>query len=137
MKKYILITLILLLSLSVFAQRKHEKIHSLKIAFITEQLDLTEKEAQEFWAVYNAHNKSFRHKFHQMRDIRRDIKSNLNTLTDEKALELMDKLDDIEAKLYQERVEVSKKLRAILPPSKLIKLKIAEEDFKKKNAGSL
>ena len=33
-----------------------EKIESLKIAFITKRLDLTSKEAQQFWPLYNEYN---------------------------------------------------------------------------------
>jgi len=48
--------LTLFVSASVFAQRPdREKIKVLKIAHITEQLDLTKVEAQKFWPIYNAH----------------------------------------------------------------------------------
>ena len=38
-----------------FAQRteNREKIKSLKVAFITDRLELSAKEAQQFWPVYN------------------------------------------------------------------------------------
>ena len=57
--KNILILLILLISSNIYAQppvkkaEMKEKIKSLKISFITENLELTSEEAQQFWPVYN------------------------------------------------------------------------------------
>ena len=34
-------------------QKKREKIHAQKIAFISTEVDLTPAEAQKFWPVYN------------------------------------------------------------------------------------
>ncbi len=58
MKKYLLILLVILSSLpGIKAQdggdSRAEKIQSLKIAFITQKLQLTPDEAQRFWPVYN------------------------------------------------------------------------------------
>ena len=57
MKKYILIIALDFGSLSLKAQdedgnKRAEKIQALKIAFITEKLELTSEEAQKFWPVY-------------------------------------------------------------------------------------
>ena len=58
MKKYLLILFIILSGLPVIKAQdggdpKAEKIQSLKIAFITQKLQLTPDEAQKFWPVYN------------------------------------------------------------------------------------
>ena len=61
MKKYLLILIIILGSLSVTkAQVPGEKIQSLKIAFITQKLQLTPDEAQKFWPVYNEYDNEVR-----------------------------------------------------------------------------
>ena len=61
MKKIIIyIPVFLFCSLSIFAQKKREsreKIRTLKIAYVTEKLNLTENEAQKFWPIYNTYNK--------------------------------------------------------------------------------
>ena len=54
----ILVVLFLLVSTTImYGQRRpdKEKIKSLKIAYITERLNLSSAEAQAFWPVYNAH----------------------------------------------------------------------------------
>ena len=59
MKQLILIlTLFLVSFLFGFAQKpdnddKHEKIQALKIAFITQKLELSTDEAQKFWPLFN------------------------------------------------------------------------------------
>ena len=62
MKKYLLILFILLGSLSqIKAQEPNgEKIQALKIAFITQKLQLTPDEAQKFWPVYNQYDNEVR-----------------------------------------------------------------------------
>lgn len=61
MKKYLLLMFSLCTFLIVNAQKKGgnddgNKIQALKIAFITQKLDLTTAEAQKFWPVYNEYD---------------------------------------------------------------------------------
>ena len=58
MKKYLLILLVMIGTLSqIKAQEPNgEKIQSLKIAFITQKLQLTPDEAQKFWPIYNQYD---------------------------------------------------------------------------------
>ena len=56
MKKYLLLIFTLCSFLIVNAQKKgggDDKIQALKIAFITQKLELTTSESQKFWPVYN------------------------------------------------------------------------------------
>ena len=55
MKKYLLI-LLLIGSLSGIKAQNGEKIQSLKIAFITQKLQLTPDEAEKFWPIYNQYD---------------------------------------------------------------------------------
>ena len=61
MKKYLLLIFTLSSFLMVNAQKRGgggdgDKIQALKIAFITQKLDLTTAEAQKFWPVYNLYD---------------------------------------------------------------------------------
>lgn len=61
MKKYILLIFTLCSFLMVNAQKRGgggegNKIEALKIAFITQKLDLTTSEAKMFWPVYNQYD---------------------------------------------------------------------------------
>lgn len=133
MKTYIITIFILLFSVSLFAQQNRDRVKALKVSFITEKLDLTPKEAQAFWPIYNAYDdKSNKIKHEDMRSIRREIKQNLNTLTDAKASELLDRFIEAENNLHEEHMELVSKMKKIISPQKIILLKSAEDDFKKK-----
>ncbi|WP_405296478.1 Spy/CpxP family protein refolding chaperone [Algibacter sp. Ld11] len=134
MKTYISTLFVLLFTISVFAQHKdRERIQALKVSFITEKLDLTAKEAQAFWPIYNAYDENSRKcKYEDMRGIRKEIKENASTLTDAKAKELLDKFVQAENTLHQERVNLIVNLKKIISPKKIILLKAAEDDFNRK-----
>ena len=135
MKKIITTLLFVSLTLTVFSQGKDRKEHikALKVSYITEKIDLSEKEAQQFWPVYNAYyNNVSKLKHHKIRSIRHEIKKNLESLTNEKAKELLDKLSEAENNLHNERVQLASKLEKIIPHKKILLLKVAEEDFNRK-----
>ena len=101
-----------------------------KISFITGKLDLTIKEAEKFWPIYNAYDEAtLKIKHQEIRNIRKEIKQNLNTLSDAKAKGLLENLIIAENKLHEENVNLIVKLKKIISPKKIILLKAAEEDF--------
>lgn len=132
--KKLLPIILLLVSLNLTAQHKNrERIKALKVSFITEQLDLSQKEAQEFWPVYNAFDaKTSKIKHEDIRSIRKEIRDHFNDISDEEASDLIKRFNDAENNLHVLRMEFSKKLSKIIPAKKIILLKVAEEDFKKK-----
>ena len=133
--KKLLYIVIFLASITTFAQSgdKRERIKALKVAFITEQLNLTEKESQKFWPVYNSYEqKTNKVKYHDIRDLRKEFRNSYETITNAEASALVERFNNAESRLYELRMELSKKLLDILPAKKIIQLKVAEEDFKKK-----
>jgi UDP-N-acetylglucosamine:LPS N-acetylglucosamine transferase len=64
MKNSILYLLLLVIAMPALAQKggkssyNKEKLESAKIAFITKRLDLTPKQAEKFWPLYNQHYKN-------------------------------------------------------------------------------
>ena len=133
MKRYFLSLFAFLFIATAYAQSKREQIKALKISFLTERMGFTEKEAQEFWPVYNAYEEKTMHiKHKELRGIRREIRENLNTLTDMEAKDLLDKLAETQERLHQENKLLYAKLKDIIPAHKLLILKVAEEDFNRK-----
>ncbi|ULC58880.1 sensor of ECF-type sigma factor [Flaviramulus sp. BrNp1-15] len=132
MKKFI-IPLLLLISINTFSQSKKDRIKALKVAFLTERLELTQEEAQQFWPVYNAYDDITREiKHEELKNIRREIKDNIATLSDERSSELLSKIASAQERLHDEEVKLNSKLKKIISPKKIIQLKVAEEDFKHK-----
>lgn len=130
----ILPILLLLFSTSFYAQnhnQKKEKIKSLKIAFITNELDLTATEAAAFWPVYNSYDeKQYTLRRDKSRTFRDKIqKAATDKITDKEALAILKSMEDIDDKLYSLRKKMNSDLSEILSPVKIVRLKKAEEDF--------
>jgi len=110
---------------------RRERIKAQKVAFITERLELTPKEAQEFWPIYNA----FEENTHEMRHS--DLKKIRETmrrdnLSDKEAQEVITKYMTYEDKLHAAKKQLVKDLSTAIPPQKIIKLKAAEDAFNRK-----
>ncbi|MEZ4818106.1 MAG: sensor of ECF-type sigma factor [Flavobacteriaceae bacterium] len=130
MQKLLLVFLMLGATLT-FAQR-NDKIKAYKTAYITEALELTAAEAEKFWPIYNAHEE----KLHELRiqerkDIFEILKGDFNALSDAEANTLLDKAIIIKEKEFLARKDLVQQLKAVLPAKKILKLKIAEEEFKR------
>ncbi len=129
--------LLFIFTLSAFGQsnrsERHEKIKVLKVAFITEKLNLSELEAQKFWPIYNVFDdKTSKIKYQDMRKMRYELREGGKTLTDAQANNLLDRFIEAEDKLHKERVLLVKKLRQVISAKKIILLKSSEDDFNRK-----
>ncbi len=113
MKKYLFLLLISTATFSLsFAQnpgKRSEKVQALKIAFITQKLQLTSSEAEKFWPVYNEYDNEIR-----------DLRSNNNN---------HDVLEN-EEKLLNIRKKYKPSFEKILGQQKLNDLFNAERDFR-------
>ena len=130
--KRVLTILLLLLAFNVQAQRNKDKIKALKIAHITNTLDLTEQEAQAFWPIYNA-NEDARNAAREKSDIKRKLKGKKpEDLTEAEAKAFLDNIIKIE----EERLKLQKiyyqKLQEVLSAKKIMKLMQADRSFRQK-----
>ncbi|WP_025664858.1 hypothetical protein [Aquimarina megaterium] len=136
MKKIILLICLTCFSIGAFAQHgSREKIKAFKIAYITEKLDLTSKEAQQFWPVYNAHEETVGKLRRQERKLIRSIKEandNPNGLSDKQAEDAIDSFLEVEEQKSQSRKKLIVDLKKIMPNKKILKLIKAEADFHKR-----
>jgi hypothetical protein len=112
MKTYLLLLLVIFAGLS-FANaqqqgNRSEKVQALKIAFITQRLQLTTTQAQQFWPVYNQYQS-------EIRDLRKDKSDD--------ALENEERLLNI-------RKKYKPSFQKIIGPEKLNDLYNAERDFR-------
>lgn len=126
-------------SVSAFAQGGHfkqkmEQVKSLKVAFITNELDLTSEESAKFWPLYNAFEDKQRELRRQKVNTYLDRKNEdeLNRMSDKEAGALLAQMEENEEELYQLRKKFVISLKGVLPAIKIIKLKKAEEDFNRK-----
>ena len=136
MKNILTILLVLINSFS-FSQgirEKKEKIKALKVAYITEQLELSSEEAQKFWPVYNAFDdKQFDIKHSKMKAIVTKFEDGgIDQLSEKEALDLITKMETYEDDMHNLKKKFLKDLLSVLPPKKIIKLKKAEDEFNRK-----
>lgn len=129
----ILSILLLLLTVNMHAQRiSKDKLKALKIAHITEKLDLTTKEAQDFWPIYNA-NEEARHKIREKSDLKHKLKGkNPEDLTEAEAKMLLDNIIKIEEERIKLQKSYYKKLQEVLSAKKIMKLMQADRSFRQK-----
>ena len=135
MKKLTILIYLVFISIPLSAQptgRKEmkEKIKTMKIAFITEKLDLSSSEAEKFWPIYNAFDKAqmkLRHE--KLRAIKNELKDQIDTITDEVALIKLNELLAAEAELNALKQTFHVKLKNVISSKKILLLKISEEGF--------
>jgi len=124
-------------SFSTFAQNemkeKREQIKSMKVAFLTTELDLNSSEAEKFWPIYNAfEEKEFEIKHLKMRSFIKRYRDGKDKMTEKEASVLLSQMETNEEEFYLLRKKFILNLKGILPASKIIKLKKSEEDFSRK-----
>ena len=135
MRTKIIFPILFLLMTSIsFAQGfrdKKEKVKALKVAYITEQLDLTTEEAQKFWPIYNTFDdKQAELRHEKMRAILdRFEPGSVEKLSEKDASTLLTQMETIEENLFTLRKKFTKDLQGVISAKKIIKLKKAEEDF--------
>jgi hypothetical protein len=112
-------------------ESKHEKLEALKIAFITEKLSLTTKEAQNFWPVYNEYSQ----KIEKIRKAKRsdlgELKVNIENSSDKEIEALISDVFDAKSKEIELQKEYYSKYTKVLPVKKVALLYQSEYQFKK------
>ncbi len=138
--KNILAILTIFVTLNVAAQegpfirKKKEQIKSLKVAFITNELDLTPEEATKFWPIYNA-NEDKQQEIKKQRFkgyLERTDESSFEKLSEKEATILLAQMESNEEELFQARKKFIVNLKGAISPLKILKLKKAEENFNRK-----
>lgn len=149
MKKFFALTLCLFASVLLFAQpqgkpdndqrkKDWERLQAEKIAFITQELDLTPEEAQVFWPVYNqcwkevlASHKASREAFAGIRG------KQAEGLTDKEMEKKLDAYIQASTRSNQVLADWYPKFKQVLPIRKVSKLYQAEEAFQQRMINNL
>lgn len=120
-----------LFAFSPYRHGDHEEIEKMKIAFLTEKLDLSVEEAQAFWPVYNKYE-----------DTRKELREKYKASCKSKGVDVSD-LSDEEAKEYvaskiayekaklEAEVKFQEALAEILSYKKIALLYSSEREFKR------
>ena len=137
MKKFVILVITVLFSLSIFAQmRKNmgdlgEKYHAQKVAYITNALDLSSEESAAFWPIYNEHEKKKRELSEKMRKYRSDLLDKQQDLTEEEAKEALDFIRKHMDSMHMMENEYQNKFLEVISAKKVLLLMNAEKDFRR------
>lgn len=110
-------------------ERMQEKIKAQKIAFISEKLDLSVKEAQGFWPVYNAYEKEVEGiRSGELKSIKAKLRQDPG-MSESEASNLITRLLKAEQSIHNAKVNLVNDLKKVISSVKILKLKAAEEQF--------
>lgn len=133
MKNLILITLLLLPGMRLLAQddmgEKNDRIESYRIAFITERLNLSAKEATSFWPIFNEYSQ-------QIKSIRSKDRERTRIFLDktDPSTEESEKFIAEHISFKQQELELTRKylseFRKVLSPPKVARLITLDQEFK-------
>ena len=110
-------------------ERMIEKMESMRVAFLTNRLDLTTDESTRFWPVYNEYSRKRMDLRKDMFEEKRDVK--VKNLTEEESKKAVDNQFKIQEQELTLKKNYYEKFKAILPSQKLAKLEPAEMEFKR------
>jgi len=131
MKKLLITLLFVALTINAFGQRqkRQERIQALKIAFITDKLELSKSEAEKFWPVYNAIEGKKDQLRKEAKTLRKDL--DFDTLSEAEANKLVTDMLGLENRKHNLQVKQVNDLLKVIPAKKIILLRVVEEQFKK------
>ncbi|MDH7447206.1 sensor of ECF-type sigma factor [Aquimarina sp. 2201CG14-23] len=135
MKKILLLCIIVFTANISLAQKgSRERVKALKIAYITEQLNLNSKEAQQFWPIYNEHQDTMEGLKKKERKSIRAIKEaeGFDSLSENEAEDFLSNYLQAEERKFIARKKLITDLRQVIPHKKILKLVKAEMDFNKR-----
>jgi len=128
----ILLSVLFLGSRNSFAQEtdKKQEIKSQKIAFFTDKIGLTPEEAQVFWPIYNAYWDRKNSIIADRKEKMTFFAENSEDMSNEEMIKYADQYIHYEMELAELLDEYHKKFKEILPIDKVMKIYLADYEFK-------
>jgi hypothetical protein len=111
-------------------ESRYDRLKSQKVAYFSNNIDLSSREAEKFWPLYNEYSHQREAISQERNKILRQL-SNVEKMENEKDVKAL--LDSYTASFTQEAELFRKyyqKFSEILPPKKVVRLYITEEQFK-------
>ena len=127
MNRHIFLLFAVLSFLTMLPQGRRDRVESLRVAYITRQVGLSEKEAREFWPVYNEYTQKLRA---ARRDVRRAERKYSETLDEAAVKELFKEEQRARRVEYEVHATYSEKIKDVLGYRKYLRLRAAEEKFR-------
>ncbi|HEX2937237.1 MAG TPA: hypothetical protein VHO72_17920 [Bacteroidales bacterium] len=133
--RYIILILLVVPSvLGVKAQQTNKqfvnKVQSQRIAFFTQRMEITPAEAQKFWPLYNEYTQKKNALSDEKNKLTKAYKANSATMTESEVDATIQKYVSLAKQETELLEDYNKKFRSVLPAQKVMKLYLAEFEFK-------
>jgi len=150
MKKLILLGILIMVPASLFAQRpggqfermrkpRREQIEMLRIWKMTEELDLSEQQADKFFPKLRSDDKQIEELEHQKQKIFRELHENVKNgeLDAKKLNKTIDNLTEIQTNIIQKHAKFIRDMDGILSIDQQAKLIIFKHKFRERMVGMM
>ena len=111
-------------------QEDFEHYKALKVSYLTNQLELTPTEAQNFWPIYNEYEKARFQNHQKCKELEKEVSDNYDTYSNQQFENLNQKIIN----QYIQEGQIQKKYNArflkVLPVKKVAILSKVENDFR-------
>jgi len=113
-------------------QEKKEKVQAMKIAFISDKITLSAKEAENFWPLYNEYEAKKTDLQKENRQNNKSLKQNgTENLTEDQADQIVNAQLAQEQSLLDLKKEYYPKFTRVIGSVKVVQLYLAEKEFNK------
>jgi hypothetical protein len=111
------------------SNKMKQKIEAARIALITERLDLSPKEAEKFWPVYNEFTSQRRSLRDSYRQERLQVKK--EEMTEDQRKEVLQQQINLKQRELDLEKQYSNKVLDVISTKQMMSLRTAERDFKR------
>jgi hypothetical protein len=137
--KHVLVGVLLLTGVTAFAQEKgenrrmeKERIEQVKIAFITNKLELTVDQAKEFWPIYDAMSAELKKHRKSLKEELKSLKEDGTKKDDASYKSALDNMQEGQLKGIEIKMKYTNQIGELLGYEKVFTLGEAEKEFKKR-----
>ena len=107
-----------------------ERLKALKMSYVTEKVGLYEKEETIFWEIYDEYEKKMYVNCRKnIRDLRKDYMKSRDSISDEEALQVVKKINELEIKALKIKEERDMALLEKFSAKLILKMHRAEYHF--------
>ncbi|MBN1131632.1 MAG: hypothetical protein JXR52_05030 [Bacteroidales bacterium] len=116
--------------LSAQTEEQKKRFEEEQIAFFNQELQLTEKEAEKFWPIYNDFNNRKMRIMEEEKNLLWYFNRNSENISAEEIDELLTKYLEINERKNQLERDYHNEFKKILPPKKVMMLYVADRQFR-------
>jgi hypothetical protein len=114
----------------LFSQTKRNNIQAQKVAFFTQKLELSPKEAEKFWPVYNEYQKERNTLNKAKRELALRYNKSSALMTDKEVSDALNQYMNYQKQETKLLEAYNEKFKQILPERKVMMIYIVEVQFK-------